>query len=120
MIEGIGVDIVDIARIEAAVKRQPRFARRILTETEFATFEQSQSRRGLEFLAGRFALKEAVAKAWGTGISDMLSWQDIETSRNERGKPEVRVKGAEQSRVHASLSHTDEQVVAYVIVEEEV
>jgi len=115
MIKGIGVDIVEIDRIEKAATRQPRFVERILTEAERNVYETLTKRRQVEFLAGRFAAKEAVAKAVGTGITEMIGWQDIEVLNDERGKPIV--NAPINSPIHLSISHSKEYAVAQVIIE---
>lgn len=115
MIKGIGIDIVELSRIEKIATRQPRFLERILTIAERNVYETLTNRRQIEFLAGRFAAKEAVAKAVGTGISEMLSWQDIEVLNDDRGKPMV--SAPVNSLIHLSISHSKEYAVAQVILE---
>src|SRR5690606_39406938 len=87
MILGIGIDLVELERIRRFGAE--RLARRILTERERAYLPRSEGRI-LEFLAGRFAAKEAVSKAAGTGIGK-LSFQDIEILPDERSCPQVRL-----------------------------
>ncbi|MCF6411797.1 holo-ACP synthase [Pseudalkalibacillus salsuginis] len=116
MIIGIGIDIIEIERIKHTYERQPKFAERILTETELRHFHIFKRRKGLEFLAGRFAAKEAYAKAAGTGIGKRLSWKDIQILPNEAGKPIIEVRDPEWS-AHVSISHSKEFVVAQVILE---
>ncbi|GAE26442.1 holo-[acyl-carrier protein] synthase [Halalkalibacter wakoensis JCM 9140] len=87
MIVGIGIDIVELERIEKVLIRQPRFADKILTEREKETFDSFSHWRKIEFLAGRFAAKEAFVKAVGTGISKKFSWHDIEIVKEKSGKP---------------------------------
>ena len=87
MIFGIGIDIVELHRIENMLSRQARFPQRILTEAEYARFTLLSDKRKIEFLAGRFAAKEAFSKAYGTGIGKELSFQDIETGNDTAGKP---------------------------------
>ena len=124
MIAGIGVDIVDIARIQALLDRYgERFLRRVYTEEEIAYAMRGANRA--ERLAGRFAVKEAVMKALGTGKSQGILWRDVETLRARSGKPEVRLHGqavrwAELrggGAVHASITHDGGKAVAFVILE---
>ncbi|RXZ00887.1 holo-ACP synthase [Fictibacillus sp. S7] len=115
MIIGTGIDIVEITRIQEVCRKQHRFPERILTERELAVFEKLSGRRQAEFMAGRFAAKEAYAKALGTGIGRHLSWQDIEITKNDNGKPVI-VAGSE-ALVHLSISHSKEFAVAQVILE---
>lgn len=73
MIYGVGLDLVEIARIMDTVQRQPRFPERILSEQELERYHNyTTERRRIEFLAGRFAVKEAFSKALGTGIGKKL------------------------------------------------
>lgn len=115
MIKGIGIDIVEIERIAALIKRQPRFPDRILTANEKLTFERLPKRRQKEFLAGRFAAKEAFSKAYGTGIGKKLSFLDIEVGKDENGKPFV-IRPVAKG-VHLSITHTHEYAAAQVIIE---
>lgn len=102
MIRGIGADVVQIARIERAM-RNPRFTVRILTESE------RKQRVTAAFLAGRWAAKEAIAKAIGRS----LSWQDVEVLPGENGAPVVRWLNGWNHRVHLSISH--EKSVAFAV-----
>lgn len=106
MIQGIGLDIVEIERIQRAQKRNKRFATRILTQNERDIYESlATEKRRMEFLAGRFAAKEAVAKATGTGIGN-LSFQHIYVGRQENGAPNVEVEGFENHIFLISITHT--------------
>lgn len=115
MIYGIGIDIVEIKRIQDTYQRQPKLAERILTETEFEIFQSYNGRKRLEFLAGRFAAKEAYAKAFGTGIGEKLSWHDMQILPDEKGKPIIH--GSSDWIMHVSISHSKEYAVAQVILE---
>ena len=85
---GIGTDIVEISRVEAALERHPeRFAARILTPRERERMRATAT--PARFLARRFAAKEAIAKALGTGIGASLGWLDLEVTNNAAGAPEV-------------------------------
>ncbi|WP_458415007.1 holo-ACP synthase [Schinkia sp. CFF1] len=116
MIKGIGIDIVEINRVRTIIERQVKLPKRILTEKEYRIFEALSKGRQEEFLAGRFAAKEAYAKAKGTGIGKSLSFLDIEILPDTFGKPEVRNKDTEI--VHVSISHSKEYAIAQVIIEE--
>jgi holo-[acyl-carrier protein] synthase len=90
---GIGTDIVEIARIEQMLERHPeRFAERILHPAELERFRHVANKAA--WLAKRFATKEAVAKALGTGIGKDVRLQEIETVHDGRGKPSVQLHGA--------------------------
>jgi holo-[acyl-carrier protein] synthase len=115
MIVGIGIDIVELERIRKVSIRQKRFADRILTSFEKETYEQLSGNRQVEFLAGRFAAKEAFAKAYGTGIGVQLSFLDIQIENDEKGKPLI--TKPQQEGVHLSISHSTDYAVAQVIIE---
>jgi holo-[acyl-carrier protein] synthase len=114
VIEGIGIDIIEIERI-SRMANLARFSERILTEREMAKYITLSEKRKLEFIAGRFAAKEAFSKANGTGIGSELSFQDIEVSNDSKGKPYFSkpVRGG----LHLSISHSESYAVAQVIIE---
>ncbi|ARK28608.1 holo-ACP synthase [Halalkalibacter krulwichiae] len=116
MIIGIGIDIVELNRIEDVLNRQPKFVDRILTDSEKNTYLTLSNRRKIEFLAGRFAAKEAFVKAVGTGISASYSWRDIEVKKEANGKPYVIASGL-TDQVHLSISHSKMYAVAQVLIE---
>lgn len=124
MIVGTGIDIVDISRIEKLLERHPeRFVERVFTDSESAYAFSGVL--AAERLAGRFAVKEAVMKALGTGKSQGILWRDVETVRAPSGKPEVRLHGQALhwlhrvggDSVHASITHDGGRAVAFVIIE---
>jgi holo-[acyl-carrier protein] synthase len=89
---GLGTDIVEIARIEAVIARSgDRLARRVLSDNEWAIWEAHQ--QPVRFLAKRFAVKEAAAKAFGTGIRNGLAFNQFEVFNDELGKPRLRLWG---------------------------
>jgi holo-[acyl-carrier protein] synthase len=116
MIKGIGLDIVEIKRIAELAERQPKFVKRILTETEIDHYSTLSGGRRSEFLAGRFAAKEAFSKACGTGIGADLSFTDIEVRKDHLGKPYLS-KPFEKG-VHLSITHSKDFAAAQVIIEE--
>lgn len=116
MIIGTGIDIVELSRVEKVSARQPKFITRILTNKEFTYYKSLNGKRAIEFLAGRFAAKEALAKAMGTGIGKQLSWLDIEILSNEKGKPIISISNTDH-QVHLSISHSKDYAVAQVIIE---
>ncbi|EZH65637.1 4'-phosphopantetheinyl transferase [Bacillaceae bacterium JMAK1] len=118
MIIGNGIDIVELERISKLIERQPRFIVRVLTLTEQRTYAQLSKRRKVEYVGGRFAAKEAFAKAYGTGIGSAIGFQDIEINNNENGKPMlVCTKLKEPRQVHLSVSHSKHYAIANVIIE---
>ena len=123
MVKAIGTDIVARARIESALERSgDKFAQRILTPFEMQQF--SQSAQPSAFLAKRFAAKEAVAKALGTGIGRGISWQHMQIEHDENGAPILVLTGPAAERQqqlgsrHAHISIADEidQALAFVVL----
>ena len=103
---GHGIDLTDIERIEQMLdKHGERFLDRCFTATEQSYADKGMTARRAEFLAGRFAAKEAVLKALGTGISEGIQWTDIEIMRVGNGKPEVVLHG-KAAEVAAALGIT--------------
>lgn len=115
MIIGTGVDIVEIGRIRKLVESQPRFPDRVLTENEKTIYSTYNERRRAEFLAGRWAAKEAFSKAKGTGIGKGLSFLDIEIEADLQGRPTVTKPMTDG--VHLSISHSEQYAIAQVIIE---
>ncbi|MBM7694586.1 holo-[acyl-carrier protein] synthase [Peribacillus deserti] len=116
MIKGIGLDLIELKRIRHLINRKPKFADRILTESEKDIYDSLGERRKIEFLAGRFSAKEAFAKANGTGIGSKLSFLDIEILKTQEGKPFI-FRPYSQN-VHLSITHTSEYAAAQVIIED--
>ena len=116
---GTGIDLVENARIAASIEKfGDRFLHRIFTASEIAYC--AQMRNPVPHYAARFAAKEAVSKAFGTGIGKQLGWLDMEVAHNEAGAPFVILHGhgAELSaqrgvrQVFVSLTHTDHYAAA--------
>ncbi|NRD77611.1 holo-ACP synthase [Bacillus sp. BRMEA1] len=116
MIKGIGIDIIELSRIEELLNRQGKFADRVLTANEKRLFNTLSGRRRVEFLAGRFAAKEAFSKAAGTGIGKDLSFLDIEIQTDPLGKPYF---AKPEGKVYLSISHSRDYAVAQVVMEGE-
>ncbi len=124
MILGVGIDIIEVARIQASYERfGERFLNRILHPNEIS-YCISHKVPG-PFLAARFAAKEAISKAFGTGIGAQLGWRDMEVGRKESGEPFVILHGPGEELLksrHAravliSLSHTQDHAAAVAILE---
>ncbi len=124
MIVGIGVDIAETARVEKlSAKYGERFARRILTTDELVEFDRRK--HSSSYLATRFAAKEAVAKALGTGIGKQFGFHSIQIDNDDRGKPLLRFMGTAVDLIaglninNAMISLSDEKhyVVAMVVLE---
>jgi len=125
MILGVGIDIIEVGRIASSYEKfGERFVNRILCPAEIE-YCLSHKIPG-PFLAVRFAAKEAISKAFGTGIGAQLSWQDMEVGRKESGEPFVILHDngakllAERGGriVRISLSHTKEYATAVAILED--
>jgi holo-[acyl-carrier protein] synthase len=119
-----GIDMVDCARLRGAVKRHgEKFLRRVFTSVELE-YSLSKKRR-MEHLAGRFAAKEAVLKALGTGWRGGINWTDIEIRNAPSGQPYVKLSGkcrqiAEElglSAIVVSISHIDTHAIASAVGE---
>ena len=124
MIVGLGVDIADVGRVQAAIERHgEHFLRRVFTPAEIEYCESHRSR--YERYAARFAAKEAAMKALGTGWRRGVRWVDIEVAREQSGKPVLRLRGAARviadqlgtKHIALSLTHTETQALAQVIFE---
>lgn len=115
MISGIGLDIVELHRIQALNQRSGKFRNRILTARELAEYDVLSDKRKTEFLAGRFAAKEAFSKARGTGIGSACSFKEIEIRKDEKGKPSIFFQQREIGLV--SITHTKEYAAAQVLLQ---
>ena len=121
---GVGVDIIETERIERSLERfRERFLHRVFTDGEIA-YCQSMKYPARHF-AARFAAKEAVAKAFGTGIGKAMGWRDIDIHKKRSGEPFVVLGGsakslADERKIRAvwiSLSHTNHHAVAMIALE---
>jgi holo-[acyl-carrier protein] synthase len=121
-IYGIGTDIVECVRIRKMIERHgEHFLRRVYTEREI-TYCQSR-KRAMEHFAGRWAAKEAILKALGTGWAKGMAWTDLEVRHDANGKPLVLVAGAVRDYVKArrvadilvSISHCRTYATAYAL-----
>ena|SRR5690625_631813 len=118
MIKGIGIDLVELDRIQTSLEKSDRLAKRVLTPKEQTIFYSYRSlNRKVEFLAGRFSAKEAFAKATGQGIGT-LSFQDIEILADDKGRPMIKAKGYEADQIFVSITHSKKYAAAQVIIEE--
>ncbi len=124
MILGIGVDLCEVDRIEAAIKRHgERFLARIYTDAERSYCDSKPNR--FERLAGRFAAKEAAMKALGTGWRRGVAWKEFEVARASSGQPVILFHGvarqiAEElgaTRALVSITHIKTMAMAQVVLE---
>ena len=127
-IVGIGNDICDVRRIEAAWQRHgERFVKRVLGETEQRVWQQRSQRwpgRGVRYLATRFSAKEAFSKAVGLGMRMPMTWRDCEILNHPSGQPYVRLSGelktwfeAQGWRAHVTVSDETDYATSVVVVE---
>ncbi|MFD0868620.1 4'-phosphopantetheinyl transferase [Chlamydia abortus] len=125
MIIGVGTDIIEIARVRKLMEEPsgPRFVERVLTPDERKLAEQRQARLH-EYVAGRFAAKEAVAKALGCGIGRQVGFQDIGVLPDSNGQPQCRLSEASLTRlglaniqIHLSISHSETMATAFAVIE---
>jgi holo-[acyl-carrier protein] synthase len=127
-IVGIGNDICDVRRIEAAWQRHgERFVQRVLGEAEQRVWQQRSERwsgRGVRYLATRFSAKEAFSKAVGLGMRMPMTWRDCEILNHPSGQPYVRLSGelktwfeAQGWRAHVTVSDESDYATSVVVVE---
>ncbi len=122
-IVGIGTDIVDIRRIERLIEKSDRFAQRVLSDSEYQIYQQHSFPAA--YLAKRFAAKEAVAKALGTGISGGMRFEQISVESLPSGQPTLTFHAATLDVVEklgvtnsfVSLSDEKDYAVATVVLE---
>ena len=123
MIRGIGIDIIEVARVKEVLDRHgDRFLRRIYTEDEISGIHGNRD----QYLAARFAAKEAAFKALGTGWRG-VKWVEVEVENLPSGAPVLKLHGAALSRAeqlgvtvcHISLTHTAEYAAAQVVLEQQ-
>lgn len=117
MIRGIGVDILDLQRVERLIGKGDNFAQKVLTPDEYQQYQKYSGRRRVEYLGGRFSCKESFSKAWGTGIGQGVTFQDIETLQNELGQP-VMTSTKFSGKIWVSISHEKRYVITQVLLED--
>ncbi|WP_160036890.1 holo-ACP synthase [Paenibacillus sp. An7] len=125
MLVGIGMDLVDIERIEAIINRsEDSFLRLLLSPKELSIYDQlKSSKRKTEWLAGRFAAKEAASKAFGTGLTGIVTPDCLEILPDVQGRPELLFPDAlarsfcAPLRSHLTITHTKYTAASIVILE---
>jgi len=122
LVRGLGFDIVEVARVAGVAERHgERFLRRVFTEREIERVHGNRD----QYLASRFAAKEAAFKALGTGWGGGVRWTDVEVDNLPSGQPVMSLRGAASDRagvlgverVHLTISHTAHYATAQVILE---
>lgn len=123
---GTGIDIVEVARIERSLERHgDHFRERVFTPSEIAYCDAQGTKKRMQCYAARFAAKEAISKALGTGIGKAFDWIDLEIARGPEGEPSCVLLGRaaafaathQVSEVHVSLSHCEAYAVAHAVAE---
>lgn len=124
MIFGVGTDIVDIERVKRSMERHgDKFAERILAPAELEIYQAVNNK--INYLAKRFAAKEAVSKALGTGMRNGIDFVQLIITNDDIGKPTVNLVGKAQTwskqnkitKIHLSISDEKKQAVAFAIAE---
>ncbi|HSR69714.1 MAG TPA: holo-ACP synthase [Acidobacteriota bacterium] len=123
MIIGIGVDIVEVERMRKAMANSAPLREKVFTENEIRYCGERKTQN--QNFAGRFAAKEAVLKALGTGWSVGIRWTDVETLPDDRGKPQIVLHGKAKeiyqasgaNSAHVTITHSEHNAVAVVILE---
>ena len=126
MIIGLGVDIAEVDRLQAAIERRGEsFLKRVFSPAEIAYCERH--RKKFERYAARFAAEEATMKALGTGWGDGVRWVDLEVTRDKKGKPTMALTGRAREiadsmgvrNISLSLTHSGNTAFAQVIFEDQ-
>ena len=123
MISGIGIDIIEVARVQKLVEKHDKYLQKIFTLNEIDYCRKFKN--SSQHFAGRFSVKEAFLKALGTGWSKGLSFNEIETVNDDLGKPEIVLHSKtketfEQQNlrfVHVSIAHLKDYATAVVVIE---
>lgn len=122
MVRGIGIDIIEIARIRKSIEDLgPAFLTKVFTDAEIAYCSAKQNR--YQHFAARFAAKEAMSKALSTGWAGEFRWKDVEVTNDPSGQPRVTLHNrlrdlCARATVLLTISHSETHVVAMVLVQE--
>ncbi|RUS46616.1 holo-ACP synthase [Cohnella sp. AR92] len=130
MIVGIGIDMVELERLDKllAGSAGSRFLERVLTESERSRCRELSGRRAVEFVAGRYAAKEAIVKALGCGIGRLVGFADMEVLPDPSGRPCCRLSAEawerlglkeERHRLHVAITHERSMAAATAVFERE-
>ena len=117
MILGTGIDIVELDRFEKVyLKYGNRLLDKIFTPNEIPKYKNKN--KFISTLAGKFAAKEAASKAYGTGLGKFLNFRDISILNTRNGRPYIKIKTKNEKRLHVSISHSNRDAIAVVILED--
>ncbi|MDT3741305.1 MAG: holo-ACP synthase [Candidatus Kapabacteria bacterium] len=123
MIYGIGTDLVETARIQTAIEKYgKRFLDRLYTDLEQDYCDSFNDTKYVHY-AARFAVKESFSKAIGTGLTQGFKFREVSIRNESNGKPEIVLEGELHKKyghlkVHVSISHTDNNSLAFIIIED--
>lgn len=117
MIKGVGIDVVEVERVKKIVEQGDAFARKVLTAQEFRQYQKLQGRRKVEYLGGRFSLKESFSKAMGTGLGKYLGLKDVQTLWDKLGHP-VMTSSKYHGHIFPSITHDNHEIVTMVVLED--
>lgn len=117
MIKGVGIDAVEVDRVKKIVERGDRFAQKVLTPAEFRQYQKMKGKRKVEYLGGRFSLKESFSKAMGTGLGKYVGFQDVETLWDKLGHPVMTAK-VYHGHIFSSITHDNHEIVTMVVLED--
>lgn len=117
MIKGIGIDSVEVERVKKIIDKGDAFAKKVLTKKELAQYQKMKGKRKVEYLGGRFSLKESFSKAMGTGLGKYVGFQDVETLWNDLGHP-VTTSTKFAGNIFSSITHDNHEIITFVVLEE--
>lgn len=117
MIKGVGIDSVEVERIKKIVERGDRFAKKVLTPKEFAQYQQIEGKRKVEYLGGRFSMKESFSKAMGTGLGKYIGFQDVETLWDKLGHP-ITTSTKYAGNIFPSITHDNHEIITLIVLED--
>lgn len=117
MIKGVGIDSVEVERVKKIVDKGDSFAKKVLTQNEFVQYQKMKGKRKVEYLGGRFSLKESFSKAMGTGLGKYVGFQDVETLWDDLGHP-VMTSTKFDGKIFLSITHDNHEIITFVVLEE--
>lgn len=118
MIKGIGIDSIEVERVKKIVAKGDSFAKKVLTQREFEQYQKMTGKRKVEYLGGRFSLKESFSKAMGTGLGRYIGFKDVETLWDDLGHP-VMTSSKFKGNIFPSITHDNHEIITFVVLEEE-
>ena len=117
MIKGVGIDSIEVERVKKIIDKGDLFAKKVLTPNEFAQYQKLEGKRKVEYLGGRFSLKESFSKAMGTGLGKSVGFQDIETLWDDLDHP-VMTSTKFDGNIFPSITHDNHEIITFVVLEE--